>query len=350
MVAGRQSAVVPVVAVALALALGAALIRLQGVNPGYAYRVMFESALFTSDGLLTTLQKATPLIFAGLAVAVALKVGLFNIGAEGQVAWGAVLGAVAGASWGSLPAVVLVPLCLLVGVAGGAVWAAVAGALKAWRGVHEVISTIMLNSIAAGIIGWLVTSPWRDPSQSNQQTRPMSPHSFLGTLGVVPSGFLLAVVLAVVTLWVLRRTTVGFRFMVVGANREAAGYAGIGTDRVHLLAMAVSGGLAGLGGAIESVGVVHNYTADSNVGLGFDGITIALLARTNPVATIPAALLVAALRAGAGNLQFQTGLRPEVVDVLLAITLLLVSLPLLGRMSFGRRRVHRSTVAGGRSW
>ena len=348
-VARFQGIVVPVVAVLLAFAIGAVLIRLQGVNPTYAYKTLFGSALLTPDGLLRTLQKATPLILTGLAVVVGLRVGLFNIGAQGQLLWGALGAAVIGVSLAGLPAIALVPAALIVGVIGGALWGAIAGALKAYRGVHEVISTIMLNLIAAGLIDYLVSGPLKEPDQSIPRSAPIDPAATLPNLGVLPSGFVLAVALAFAVAWVLRRTTLGFRFDVVGKNRWAAQYAGIRIPAIVVGAMALSGGLAGLGGAIETLGVVGQYESGSSAGLGFDGITIALLARANPIATIPAAILVGVMRSGASSLQFDTGIQPEVVDVLLAITLLLVSLPILARLVVGRRRA-KDGVAGTSGW
>lgn len=337
-VARVQGVVVPIVALLLAFLIGAVLIRLQGVNPTYAYRTLFGSALLTPDGLLRTLQKATPLILTGLAVVVGLRVGLFNIGAQGQLLWGAIGAAVVGVSLAGPPAIVLVPAALIVGVIGGALWGALAGALKAWRGVHEVISTIMLNLIAAGLIDYLVSGPLKEPGQSIPRSAPIDPAATLPNVGVLPIGFVLAIGLALAVAWILRRTTLGFRFDVVGKNRWAAQYAGIRIPAIVVGAMALSGGLAGLGGAIETLGVVGQYESGSSAGLGFDGITIALLARANPIATIPAAILVGVMRSGASSLQFDTGIQPEVVDVLLAITLLLVSLPILARLVVGRRR------------
>ena len=342
----QQGVLVPLFAILLALVIGGVLIRLQGVDPFYAYQVMFKSALFSSDGLLRTLQKATPLVFSGLAVALALRVGLFNIGAEGQVAWGAIGAAIVGVSFAGLPMILLVPLCAVTGMLLGGVWGAIAGLLKVTRGVHEVISTIMLNAIAAGVIGYLVTNPLKEPGQNNPQTADIAPQAFLANLGPVPIGFIWAIGFAGFLMWVLSRTTVGFQFQLVGASQDAARYAGTSITRIVVSAMAASGALAGLGGAIETIGVVHRYTADSNAGLGFDGITIALLARTNPIATIPAALLVGILRAGAETLQFDTGIQPEIVDVLLAVSLLLVSLPLLGRVLFRRRGGETAPLAG----
>ncbi|WP_226343887.1 ABC transporter permease [Agilicoccus flavus] len=332
-----QGVLVPIVALLVAFAIGAALIRLQGVNPAFAYTTLFRDALLTESGLLRTLQKATPLILSGLAVVIGLRVGLFNIGAQGQLLWGAIGAAYVGVHLAGAPAVVILPAALLAGIACGAVWAGIAGLLKAYRGVHEVISTIMLNSVAAGVIDWLVSFPLKEPGQSIPRSSAIDPAAELSNLGFVPVGFVVALALAGLIAWILRRTTAGFRFDTVGANRDAAHYAGIRIPLVVTAAMCASGALAGLGGAIETLGVVGRYETGSSAGLGFDGITIALLARANPLATIPAALLVGVLRSGAAGLQFETGIQPEVVDVLLAVTLLLVSIPVLARVLFGRR-------------
>ncbi len=343
----HQGLVVPVVALAVAFAVGAVLIRLQGVNPAYAYTSLFTAALGNTSGLLRTLQKATPLVLAGLAVAAALRAGLFNIGAQGQLLFGSVAAAWAGYALAGLPAALLIPLCLAVGVLAGALWAGIAGVLKATRGVHEVISTIMLNSIAAGIIDYLISFPLKEPGQPIPRTPRIATAAMLPELGFVPVGFVLAVLLALGVAWVLRRTTLGFRFDTVGANRFAAEYAGMRIPVVVTTAMLLSGALAGLGGAIETIGVSHRFESGLSAGLGFDGITIALLARANPIATIPAALLVGVLRSGAPSLQFDTGIQPEVVDMLLAVTLLLVSIPVLATLIFRRRASAGVSVTSG---
>lgn len=332
-----QSLLVPVLALAVAFAVGAVLIRAQGVNPTYAYKSLFSAAWLTPDGILRTLQKATPLILTGLAVAIPLKVGLFNIGAQGQLILGGLATAYVGYRYAGLSPVLLIPVALLAGVLAGGLWAGVAGLLKATRNVHEVISTIMLNSIAAGLIDYFITGPMKEPGQPIPRTPQIAPGAMLPSLGILPIGFPVAVLLAIAVAWMLTRTTLGFRFRTVGENPHAATYAGMSLGRTTTLAMLLAGGFAGLGGVIETLGVTHRYEAGFNAGLGFDGITIALLARGNPVGTIPAALLVGTLRAGASNLQFDTGIQPEVVDMLLAITLLLVSIPILAKLLFRHR-------------
>ncbi len=347
---GHQSGVVIVAALVISLLIGAVLIRYQGVSPLYAYETLLREALVYDGALERSLQKTAPLVLTGLAVVLPLRLGLFNIGGQGQFATGAIFGAwvayIAGGA-GFLGAV----LGMVAGVIAGALVGVLVGVLKAWRGVHEVISTIMLNYIVAGITFWLVVGPLQAESSKRSgipQTENIPVAAQLKAVGGIPIGFIVAVALAVLAWWMLSRTTLGFRFNTVGANKSAAGYAGISIPRITVLAMALGAGLAGLGGALEAEGTLHRFEPAIVGTLGFDGITIALLARVNPLATIPAAFLVGVLRTGAAGLQFNTGIAPEIVDVLLAIILLMVSIPVLGKWIF-RSRADKVNVAS-TSW
>ncbi len=345
----EQSIIVPLVAVVAALAIGAVLIRAQGVNPTYAYQTLFTYSFLTADGLQGTFEKMVPLILCGLAVVIPLRVGLFNIGAQGQLMAGAIAAAATAHAVREAPGVVVAVIAMVAGILAGAMWASIAGALKATRGVHEVISTIMLNSIAAGLIDYLVNGPLKDPSSAYPASYPAPEASRFVPLGVVPIGLPIALVLALLVAWMLRRTTLGFQFETIGRNRHAASYAGIKLSGMIVLAMAIAGGLAGLAGSVEYLEIDPYRYQDGIAGsLGFDGITIALLARSNPLGTIPAALLVGALRAGSSNLMFNTGIQPEIVDMLLAITLLLVSLPIIAKLIFRRHTAKSSALAS--SW
>jgi ABC-type uncharacterized transport system permease subunit len=346
----HQSAVVIVVALVIALAIGAVLIRYQGVNPWYAYETLLREALVYPGAFTRTLQKTAPLVLTGLAVVLPLRVGLFNIGGQGQFAMGAIMGAwvayLAGGA-GFLGAI----LGMVVGIVFGGLVGWLVGVLKAYRGVHEVISTIMLNYIVAGVTFWLVVGPLqaeRSKTSGIPQTEPIPESAQLGSVAGVPLGFVIAVVLAVLCWWMLARTTLGFRFNTVGSNRSAAGYAGININRIVIVSLVLGAGLAGLGGALEAEGTLHRFEPAIVGSLGFDGITIALLARANPLATIPAAFLVGVLRTGAAGLQFSTGIAPEIVDLLLAIILLMVSIPVLGKWIF-RSRADKVSVAS-TSW
>jgi general nucleoside transport system permease protein len=346
----HQSGVVIVVALVIALAVGAVLIRLQGVAPLYAYETLIKQAIFVPGGLTRTLQKTAPLVLTGLAVVLPLRVGLFNIGGQGQLIFGAMFGAwvaYAAGGYGFLGAV----LGMVAGIAAGAFVGWIAGVLKARRGVHEVITTIMLNYIAAGVTWWLVTGPLQAETSKTSgipQTELIPDSAQVGAVAKIPIGFVIAVLLAVACWWMLSRSTLGFKFNTVGANKHAARYAGIDITRIVTLSMVLGGGLAGLAGALEAEGTLFRFEPAIGGTLGFDGITIALLARANPLATIPAAFLVGVLRTGAAGLQFETGIAPEVVDVLLAIILLMVSIPVLGRWIF-RSRADKVSAAS-TSW
>ncbi len=346
----NQSAVVIIVALVISLAIGAALIRYQGVSPLYAYETLLREALVYDGAFTRTLQKTAPLVLTGLAVVLPLRVGLFNIGGQGQFAMGAIFGAwVAYLAGGA--GFVGALLGMVVGIVFGALVGVLVGVLKSYRGVHEVISTIMLNYIVAGVTFWLVVGPLQAESSKTSgipQTEPIPEAAQIGAVAGVPIGFIVAVALAIGCWWMLTRTTMGFRFNTVGANKTAAGYAGISINRVVVLSMALGAGLAGLGGALEAEGTLHRFEPAITGSLGFDGITIALLARANPLATIPAAFLVGILRTGAAGLQFSTGIAPEIVDLLLAIILLMVSIPVLGKWLF-RSRADKVSVAS-TSW
>ncbi len=346
----HQSGVVIIVALVIALAVGAVLIRLQGVAPLYAYETLIRQALFVPGGLTRTLQKTAPLVLTGLAVVLPLRVGLFNIGGQGQLIFGAMFGAwlaYAAGGYGILGAA----LGMVAGILAGAFVGWIAGVLKATRGVHEVITTIMLNYIAAGVTWWLVTGPLQAEGSKTSgipQTELIPAGAQVGAVAKIPIGFVIAVVLAVACWWMLSRSTLGFRFNTVGANKSAARYAGINISRIVTLSMVLGGGLAGLAGALEAQGTLFRFEPAIGGTLGFDGITIALLARANPLATVPAAFLVGVLRTGAAGLQFETGIAPEVVDVLLATILLMVSIPVLGRWIF-RSRADKVSAAS-TSW
>ena len=320
----------PVASVLLALAIGAVLIALQGHNPGKAALAVWNGAFNGRSAIGRTLEKATPLVLAGIAVIVALKAGLFNIGAQGQLVFGALMSGYVGYRIG-LPTVLHVPLGLLVGALFGALTAAIAGFLKATRSVHEVISTIMLNTIISNLTEYLAGGPWRQKGQAISRTAEIRPSAKIGHVFGLPLGFAIAVAAAFLVWFLISRTTFGFRLTTVGANRHAAHYAGISVARITVMAMAISGALAGLGGAIETQGIVNRFEPGFNASLGFDGITIALLARVSPRAAIPGALLIGALRASNTKLQADAGLAPEIVDAILGIILLLVAAPIIVR-------------------
>jgi simple sugar transport system permease protein len=336
-----ENIVLPIAAIVIALLVGAVLIWLNGSNPWTAYTALLDGALGSRENLARTLARATPVTLTGLAVILAMKGGLFNIGAQGQLLFGAVFAAWVGYRFTGLPTVVHVPLCLLVGALMGMLPAALAGFLKAYRGAHEVITTIMLNVILVNMTEYLVGArgPFHDPEGGAISRTPrIQPSAQIGTVWGLPIGYSLALAAAVIIWFLVSRTTIGFRINTVGQNKNAAAYGGISASRMIVLAMAISGFLAGLGGAIETQGVFYRYEAGFNVGLGFDGITVALLARVQPLMAIPAALLLGIMRAGQTTMAFRADVPQEIIDVILAIILLLVCAPIVVRWILRLRR------------
>ena len=335
---------IPVIAVFVALFIGGILIKLQGLDPVVAYKSLFKTAFGSIEGIGATLGKSTPLVLSGLAVAVGLRAGLFNIGAQGQLLSGSLAAAWAGVTFDGLPGYIHIPIALIIGAFFGSIVAGISGLLKAYRGVHEVITTIMLNSIVMAIADYLASGRLREPDQFLTRTSEIAESAKLPIFGSLPSGFFIAVILGVFIWWVLGRTTSGFRIETVGRNRHAAWYSGISVKRTVVSAMVVSGAIAGLGGAIETLGVTYRYAPAFNLGLGFDGITIALLGRVHPIGIIPGAILIGGMRAGAANMQFDAGVAPEIVDLLMALILLFVTAPLITR--FFKNSRNKSFTSG----
>ncbi len=332
---------VPLAAVLLAALIGAVILIASGANPLSAYAALLRGSFGSATAIGRTFEKATPLIFSGLAVAFAFKAGLFNIGAQGQLLIGAIFSAWLGFSIKGLPIYIHAPLALLGGALAGGLFAAIPGALKTYTGAHEVITTIMLNFVAINITDFLADGPWKDTSPGNivARTPLIEDSARLGEIGNVPIGFIIGVLVALVTWWLLWKTTVGFEIRTVGLNQHAARYAGIRVPRTVILTMVISGIMAGFGGAIETQGVVGRYQPGFNVGLGFEGITIALLAKTHPFGVIPAALLVGAMNAGSSQMQFDAGVASQIIDVIQALILFFVAADVIVRWIIRQRRV-----------
>ncbi len=340
---------VPLFSVFLAALIGAMLLWLSGSNPFTAYWSLLRGALGSTEAIGRTLEKATPLVFSGLAVAFAFKAGLFNIGGQGQLLIGGIVAAYLGFAIDGLPFIIHMPLALLGGSLAGALWAAIAGALKTYTGAHEVITTIMLNYIAINLTDFLANGPWKDTGII-ARTPKILDTAVIPTWGFIPLGFVVAVLMAVLTYYLLFKTTWGYAIRTTGLNAEAAKYAGIKVGRIIILTMAFSGFLAGMGGAVESLGVIGRYQPGFNVGLGFDGITIALLAKTNPLGVIPAAILLGAMDAGGSQMQFDAGVRFQIIDVIKALILFFVSADIIVRKILGSRAVDEDKVTLSTGW
>jgi simple sugar transport system permease protein len=325
---------------------------LSGSNPAQAFTALFQGSLGSLAACGRTLEKSTPLIFSGLAVAFAFKAGLFNIGVQGQLLFGSLTAAAIGFGIQGLPAVIHVPLALLAGALAGGVYGAIPGLLKAFTGAHEVITCIMFNYVAINITDFLTNGPLKDTSSGNiiARTPLISETCRIPGVGGVPMGFVIALLAAVLIWWLLGRTTAGFDIRTVGLNPHGARYAGINVRRTLILSMIMSGVLAGLGGAVETQGIVYRYQPGFNVGLGFEGITVALLGRTHPLGVIPAALLFGAMKAGAGHMQFNAGVSKEIVDVIQAMILFFVAADIFLRRIVRSRATDGETLSLSTGW
>ncbi|TLS44569.1 ABC transporter permease [Streptomyces montanus] len=289
----------PVIALVAAVVLTSVVLIASGKNPIEPYLLMLEQAGF-SDVQVLIINQAGMYYLAALAVAVGFRMNLFNIGVDGQYRLAAMMTAVVGAHVG-LPAVLQIPFLMLVAMLTGAFWAGIAGLLKVTRGVSEVVATIMLNAIATSLIGYLtLTEVWGVPLGNNQTTGVMKesgwfPAISMGKAGDI-YGFTIVAVLAGVLYWlILNRTRFGFDLRATGASESAAAASGVDAGRMVLTAMLISGGVAGLAGMPILLGDAHTYSLSFPAGLGFTGITIALLGRNNPVGIAFAALLIAFL-------------------------------------------------------
>jgi ABC-type uncharacterized transport system permease subunit len=335
--------------VAAALLIGLVIVAAAGYPAGATIRSLWDGAFVGSQSLDGTLETMVPLVLAGLGWIVAFRAGRINVGLEGQILAGGIAATATGLYLGGMSGAVGVPVALLAGIAGGAVWAAIAGLLWAYRGVNEIIATFMLNLIALLIVNWIVTGPLQEPTHSVPVSRDL-PGSvavplFFGEPSL--SWDVVAIPVAVVlTIVVLRRTTAGFRLRLTGANAEAARHVGVSVVKVGAMAIVVSGAIAGLAGGFLILGPQGGSLQDAfSSNLGFDGIAVALLARNSPIGTIPAALLFAALIQGGGFAEAQVGIDPSLVDVVFGLVVVLAA----GSAWLIDRRVSLSALLGGLS-
>jgi simple sugar transport system permease protein len=313
--------------VACALGLGAILILIIGENPLAAYGAMFSGAFGDSAAWADTLEKATPYLFGGMSFLLAARVGLFNIGIEGQMYAGAIVAAIVGFLPRGLPAVVHLPLTLAAAAAAGALFAYLPAVLKLARNVHEVVSTTMLNYIAYAMAAFLTVHVFADPGAVAQTFRilpsaalpPLAPPSKLNF------GMPLALALGVALWLYLYRMPGGFRLRVTGINRSAAAYAGIDARRVSIGAFVASGAVAGLMGAERALGVYGRYIHSFSPGYGFTAIAVALLAANNPLGVIPAAILFGALENGGSAMSLMVDVPRELGLILEALIIVFIA-------------------------
>jgi ABC-type uncharacterized transport system permease subunit len=357
-------ALVPLLAVIAALAVGAIILLLQDVSPATAYSEMITGAFTNKNGLADTFVKAIPLLLVALGVAIAFRGGVINIGAEGQLIVGALLTTYVGLQLGDrLPGPIVILICLLAGTLMGGIWGAIPGYLKARLGVNEILSTIMMNQIAIQIAFFLLRGPMIDPAEVEAGTN--IPHSArlprptdlprftdiaqwlglersaedLGLTGFVGevygllveptrlhSGLIIAIVMAILVYVFLWRTTIGYRIRAVGQNQSASRYAGINVQRYIILSIALGGMFAGLAGAIEILGLHHRMFEPTAVsaGYGFSGIVVALFGSLHPLAIIPSAILFGGLLVGGDKMQRAVQIPQVLITVILGMVVLFV--------------------------
>ena len=315
-----------------------------------AYIALFRGSIYNFGApsferairpLTETLTFATPLIAAGLGVSLAFRIGMFNIGGRGQM-----LMASAAAGWVAfsleLPFGIHMIVALVAGLVAGALWAGIAGALKAWTGAHEVIVTIMLNYIAFYLIAWMLRTPGllQAPRSSNPKTPAMKETAIfpalLGPQYNLHFGFILVLIATIVVWWILSRSSLGFKFRAVGENPNAARVAGINVKTMYIVGMLIAGALVGLAGVNQVLGTITTgFSADIDAGIGFDAITVALLGRSTPWGTFAAGILFGAFKAGGFSMQAAEGIPIEIVTVVQSLIVLFIAAPPLVRTIFG---------------
>lgn len=319
-----------------------------------AYVALFRGSLSGWRPLSETGVAAIPLILTGLAVTVPLRAGMFNIGGEGQLIAGGLLAGYVGFAVKGLPLLVHLPLAVLAGIVGGALYGLIPGILKARTGAHEVISTIMLNNIALYVATYAVSSslfraPGRDDPISREILASARFPRFSPSLRI-HVGLILVLLVAVAIFFLVERSTFGFELNAVGLNPFAATTAGMSVTKMTVLGLALAGALAGLGGAAEILGVQHRLVDSFSRGLGFDGITVALLGRGQVGGTVAAGFLFGALEAGGRAMQAQSGTALDLVTVIQALIIVFIAAPALVRALFRIRTQSSDAVQVSTGW
>ncbi len=344
--------IMPILAVLIALVLGAVILILLKVNPFTAYASMIGGAFGSVSGLTQALVKATPLLLVGLGICIAFRASVINIGAEGQIILGAVMGTWFALTFKTWPGWLLIPTTILAGFLAGAAWGFIPGLLKARLNVNEILSTVMMNAIALQLMNLLIRGPLIDQAGITAgtylaQSERLPQQVWLARLvpqTLLHTGIIIAVVLAVVVYIFLWRTTIGYRIRAVGLNPDAARYAGISVPFYQMLSLTLAGGFAGLAGVIEVIGVQHRLLDGITSGYGFSGIVAALFGGLHPLGLIPASVLFGGLLVGADKMQRAVQIPSALINVILGLIVLLVvgsmyaSKKLAARQMMGKTR------------
>lgn len=340
--------IISVISILAAFLFGGIVIILLGENPIKAYSVLLQGAIGTPTALTVSLTKSVPLILTGLAVAVAQKSKVFNIGAEGQLMVGAFAAAYVGFAF-KLPFGIHLIACLIASVVAGMAWAFIAAFLKYTRNVHVVIATIMLNYIATLLVQYWVCGPFKEDGATYNATAVIAESAKLPQILPRPLslnvGFLIAILMIVVCWFFLNKTTKGYELRAVGLNPNASRVAGINIAKNMFMALVISGGLAGLAGGIEVCGSVYRVVEGFSPGYGFNGIPVAMMAGGNPIAIFFSAFLLGAMRNGALAMQIQMGISQDIVEIIQGLVIIFLGCDYLIRYYVNKLCLERRNAA-----
>ena len=333
-----KNAVIQIIAIILAFLVGTIILTVTGYSPYAAYSAMIRGAFGDVFGIGQTLTQATPIIFTALAFLFSLKGGLFNIGAEGQFLVGAFASAVIGTSFDNLPAPLHIFLALLTGAVVGGLWGLIPAVLRTRFGAHEVITTMMMSYVALYLTSYMVNYPFKAPGWVAQTIRIAESSKLPRILPPtqLSASIIVAISLAALTYFIFRKTTVGYEIRAIGFNQDAAENAGINVKRGMIIALIVSGAMAGLGGSGEILGVHRRYIDGFSPGYGWDGLAVALVGGLHPIGVVLAAVLFGALRSGGMVMTRATGVPLDIVFLLQALVIVFVAAP-MAIMSILRR-------------
>lgn len=320
----KRKGLISILAVILGLIAGAILMGIMGHNPIEGYKFLFQGGLKNIKRVGDTIATATPLILTGLSVAFAFRTGLFNIGAPGQMLVGGFCATAVGLTL-DLPRVILLPIMILAGIIGGAIWAFIPGLLKAKFNVHEVVSTIMMNWVGYWIVfygipayfkGEFLETESRKLAESATLQSTWISKLFQGSF--INLGVVLAIITVIIIAFILNKTVLGYELKAVGFNRHAAEYAGISVNRNIILSMMIAGALAGLAGVVQYGGNATSIQIGVMPTQGFDGIAVALLGASTPIGVLFSALFFGVLYTGKGFMNAMTSIPPEIADTIMA--------------------------------
>lgn len=333
------------VPVCIALLVGAIALLFGGANPIEIYGMLVQEAFGDAARLNATLTAATPLLFTGLAAAIAFRGGVFNVGVEGSFGFAGLAAAVVGINVSGLPPLLAVGACLIAGAIAGVAVAVIPAVLRAWLGVDEVVSTLMFNFIVTGITAWLVQSFFLAPGQANSATEYVAPAAELPALappGQLNVGFVIAILLIVFYGFWIKRTKLGFEFDAVGKAPRFSMAQGLRVRTVLMSAMLISGAIGGLGGAVHALGVVHRFSVGFSASFGFTGIAIALLARFHPVGVIVGAVAFGALAAAGATVQLFVNIPIQLISILQGTIMVLAVAQFAVPRLLGRRKAQKN--------